>query len=527
MKKILFLLMLLIPFIVYGEYDESKVTIESLIKTKTEGYGKEKNAPRINGNNINLDVQFTEVDDSVTYDITIKNESGEDIELYNKLDKSDYVDYTLMAPDLDYVVKNGSSKTFQLQVEYAHAVPESAADEGIYYDNKVYSLEVSNELGRDASALGIEEGGDTHEAVDPTPTSTDVPATVDNPNTKAVKNVLVIVCIIFVISIGLFLILRKKNRIGKVFVIVGLIGIITPLVVFAYKDFKINFSTKATILVGIVEEEPVGDEIIEVEVSGNPICRPATILHTEKCNARSNLSSGTQYYCAGQGIPIGQTITYGTIPGSSYLKPGDAFDCDVNQDHYFDSETERFYYLGEDDDNLIFIAYSNFNGSTPVKLLDASKIAYHSSNAQTQGPVTAVTMLPTKNQWKNVGTNLGMRPITNKDGSFVTTFNYGPYAARLPKYTEIRRACPLVDDVTINGLTTYNHCSFLLENTIYTNTNNIMGYWLETPNFNDNENIWMISGRDKRIYWDRAANNTNRGVRPVIEVDYHYVSLNR
>ncbi len=261
MKKILFMLVLLIPFIVYAEYDESKVTIESLIKTKTEGYGKEINSPRINGNNINLEVQFTEVDDSVTYDITIKNESGEDIELYNKLDKSDYVDYTLMAPDLDYVVKNGSSKTFQLQVEYAHAVPESAADEGIYYDNKVYSLEVSNELGRDASALGIEEGGDTHDAVDPTPTSTDVPATVDNPNTKAVKNVLVIVCIIFVISIGLFLILRKKNRIGKVFVIVGLIGIITPLVVFAYKDFKINFTTRATILVGIVEDDPVVEPI--------------------------------------------------------------------------------------------------------------------------------------------------------------------------------------------------------------------------------------------------------------------------
>ena len=539
MKKILFMLILLIPFLVYAEYDESKVTIESFYKSSTEGLGKEEGKAFVNGTNVTFHIQFTELYDSVTYDMVIKNESGEDIELYNRSYSSDYVDYILTSSDSDYVVKNGASKSFQLEVEYANQVPDSEADDNVYYDNKTYSLEVSNELGRETTDVGIVEGGDTHDAVDPVSVTDDkdkqqddktkqedVPKTVDNPNTKAVKNILAIVCIVFVISIGLWLILRRKNKLGKIFVFIGLIGIITPIVVYAYKDFKMNFDSHVTILVGIAEAEPAGDEVVEVETSGNPICVPANVLHTETCRAQSNLASGRKYYCSGQGIPLGQSITYGTIQQSTFLNPGDAFDCDVNGDNTYNPFNERFYYLGREDEMLYFIAYSNFNGNVPVKLLSESKIPYHASNAQTSGPVTAVQMLPTKQQWPTVSTGLGSRVILDMNGGSVTTFNYGRYAARFPTYREIRKACPLADDIAIDGLSKYNRCSFLLENTIYTDINNTYGYWLETPNFNDHENIWMISGRDKRIYWDRAANQTNRGVRPVIEVNYRSVQLN-
>ncbi|MBR6133168.1 MAG: hypothetical protein IKQ29_00465 [Bacilli bacterium] len=244
MKKILFILILLIPFIVYAEYDESKVTVESIDLAYIEGFAR-NNGVSVDGNGINLSCYVGDVGDRLVYNLVVKNESGEDVELYHRLDKGDNINYVLMAPDLDYVVKNNSSKTFQLSVEYVNQVNVSNLVNGPISSNHNYVFEISNELGQDDSNfLGILDGGNTNNAV--------VPATVDNPNTKAVKNILAIVCIIFIISIGLFLILRRKNRIGKLFVIVGLIGIITPIIVYAYKSVGIKVKTNVNIKEPIV-----------------------------------------------------------------------------------------------------------------------------------------------------------------------------------------------------------------------------------------------------------------------------------
>jgi len=81
MKKLLFIFLLLIPFMVYAEYDESKITIKSFTKVDSEGYGKELSSPSITNNEISFNIQLSNRGDSVTYELVIKNESGEDVEL--------------------------------------------------------------------------------------------------------------------------------------------------------------------------------------------------------------------------------------------------------------------------------------------------------------------------------------------------------------------------------------------------------------------------------------------------------------
>ena len=92
------------------------------------------------------------------------------------------------------------------------------------------------------------------------------------------------------------------------------------------------------------------------------LCQRATTLHTETC-------SQTSKYCADDGYASGDTITYGSLGTSGTLASGDAFDCDVNGDGNFDSETERFYYVSDyyntttkafESDTAVLIYYNNF-----------------------------------------------------------------------------------------------------------------------------------------------------------------------
>ena len=62
------------------------------------------------------------------------------------------------------------------------------------------------------------------------------------------------------------------------------------------------------------------------------VCKKATTLHKEKCEQTNNT-----YFCSAAGL-TGQIMIYGTI-SSGNLKSGDAFDCDVNGDGKYNSDT--------------------------------------------------------------------------------------------------------------------------------------------------------------------------------------------
>ena len=98
------------------------------------------------------------------------------------------------------------------------------------------------------------------------------------------------------------------------------------------------------------------------------VCKRATTLHTEECTQKD-----TTNYCGGAGYTIAgsrgtTTITYGNLGTSGALTSGDAFDCDVNGDGVYDSNTERFYYVSDyyntstkafESDTAVLIYYNN------------------------------------------------------------------------------------------------------------------------------------------------------------------------
>ena len=83
------------------------------------------------------------------------------------------------------------------------------------------------------------------------------------------------------------------------------------------------------------------------EPKGKIICKRATTLHTEKCTQTDG-----SMFCSGAGYTTSgskgtNTITYGNLGTTGSLNSGDAFDCDVNGDGEYNSDTERFYYVSD------------------------------------------------------------------------------------------------------------------------------------------------------------------------------------
>ena len=245
MKKILFIIILLFPFIVKAEYDESKITIESFGMSYKEGYGSETSTPTISGRTVNFSYEVSDIGDKIIFDMTIKNTSGEDIELYNRTSTSNHIEYLLTTSDLNYVVKNNTSKTFQLQVKYVNPVEENDLENGPYNDTYTYSLVVSNELGQEDGMHNIEDV--------PTGDEDELDGPIDNPYTNVTfTHILLIVSGIFIISIAVILIIRKKKSLTNIVIIIIALGIITPIVAYALKTVKISLKSSVSIKKPIV-----------------------------------------------------------------------------------------------------------------------------------------------------------------------------------------------------------------------------------------------------------------------------------
>jgi hypothetical protein len=255
------------------------------------------------------------------------------------------------------------------------------------------------------------------------------------------------------------------------------------------------------------------------------ICKRATTLHTETCN-----NSDTSYYCQADGYSLDDTVTYGSLGTEGTLTSGDAFDCDVNGDGKYDSETERFYYISDyyntntqtfNNDYAVLIYYNNvLSGSS-----SNSNYAYDSSGSNNNGPVTAITQLPTTDQWSNVSLLNTKRAIITETGTtstsagtLPTAFSYEEYAARVLTVKELESGCSItVGSLKIGELS--SKCQYLMENTKYTNSNNATyGLWLETPNASGSNHAWRVSAVSRYVANGNVSNTGYAGVRPVIEV---------
>ena len=149
------------------------------------------------------------------------------------------------------------------------------------------------------------------------------------------------------------------------------------------------------------------------------VCKKAKkgTLHTEKCTQTDE----TEYCSGSKDYNTGDTITYGTIPQGK-LKSGDAFDCDVNGDGKYNSDTERFYYVTDMDDNTAVLIY--YNNVSKGKPSDSTTYAYDKSGKNNNGPVTAIEQLPSISNWENISLINSERSLLTETG--MTSTAAGP-----------------------------------------------------------------------------------------------------
>ncbi len=246
------------------------------------------------------------------------------------------------------------------------------------------------------------------------------------------------------------------------------------------------------------------------------VCKKATKLHTEKCEQTDNTC-----YCSGAGL-TGKTITYGSLGTKGTLKSGDAFDCDVNGDGTYDENTERFYYVTDmDDSTAVLIYYNNVSNGKPS---NSKLAAYDLSGKNNNGPVTAIEELPSTSEWRNVSLISNVRSIVTENGGSQTaggplpvSFSYAEKAARLLTVQEINKACNITVGTSKTG--ELDICNYLMENTMYSNSNIInWGYWIENPYSNNSTVAWHVTGRGRGIGNVSVSSSSGDGTRPAIEV---------
>lgn len=275
-------------------------------------------------------------------------------------------------------------------------------------------------------------------------------------------------------------------------------------------------------------------------------CIRATELHEKTCE---NIDA-CAYKAYGALYDIGDTIEYGN-KGTKGEDPvsGDAFDCDVNGDETYDSETERFYYVsdlydskieGEDKFNhdvAVLLYYNNTVDGLPN---NSTGVAYDNTHGSGpvdgenwQGPITPVLHLPTVEQWKNITLYNNTRAILTETGSNLmtngetlpTNFVYKKdnvsLATRLLTTQELEKGCNT--NVYDTG-SSYNlgqlqiYCEYMLENTAY-ETNKKMNFFLETPNSKNTNSVWAVDGNTRAARNSVSASSSALGIRPVIEVE--------
>ena len=214
------------------------------------------------------------------------------------------------------------------------------------------------------------------------------------------------------------------------------------------------------------------------------------------------------------------------------LNSGDAFDCDVNGDGTYDSNTERFYYVSDyyntstkefEDDAAVLIYYNNVSKGKPS---NNTAYSYDAIRENWHGPRVAIEELPSTSEWRNVSLKNSVRAILNENGentawgeTLPDNFSYAGKSTRLLTVQEINKACGITVGDWIMG--ELNSCNYLMENTKYSNSDFLYGYWIENPYSVYSHyacDAWHVIGSDRSVNKGTVLDGGNYGVRPAIEV---------
>ena len=234
------------------------------------------------------------------------------------------------------------------------------------------------------------------------------------------------------------------------------------------------------------------------------VCKKVTSannLHTETCAANGGcLKSGTGY-------SNGSIITYGTIYGDNSPLAGDAYDCDVNYDGTYDSQTqhgkftERFYYIrkidnGSDEPTAALVYYTSIDANGPVDSQNNDSIG---SNSYPD----ALDLLPLSSSWDNPN----LIDFDSNNGKI----------SRFPTLADIESVCG--SPITLSSIPYFTNCGkwFFFENSRFqSGTLGRSGIWLE---YQDNHYYRIHTSSVNVAIPDNGVNSANM-TRPVIEIPY-------
>ena len=197
-KKLFFLILICIlffPFVVNAEEcDISKITVMSMEENGIGGHAEEVGAPVFKDRSIDFNLKMYEVGDSITYDMTIKNDSNEDYMISEDTFKTDseYIEYTLKTHDGNNVVKAKNSKDLTLIIAYKKEI-----DDSLLNNNK---FDASNSL-----TLSLNTSDKEKELNSITTNN------IKNPSTSR-SNIYLICFLLFIFTIAIYFNLHNKKK---------------------------------------------------------------------------------------------------------------------------------------------------------------------------------------------------------------------------------------------------------------------------------------------------------------------------
>ncbi len=268
---------------------------------------------------------------------------------------------------------------------------------------------------------------------------------------------------------------------------------------------------------------------------GPSICKRAITLHTGECS-----NSGGR--CRDSGLHSGgDIINFGQLGTTGVLTSGDAFDCDVNGDGTYDSETERFYYVSDlyvdgsqlSDDAIFDNTYAVLIYYTNTKSNQAATYSYNAwysnSSITSNGPTTARDNLPKtsgENAWRNDLLKATKRNIKNDAGTVVkSNFDYSGYAARLLTLGEVYKGCYDGTHSISGSKGLLYKCEYLMENASYLfSAIKIKGLWLETSSSNNTVVAYDVNSNLGYVNSEGVTTYDVVGSRPTIEVPKSQIS---
>ena len=250
MKYLKYLLILfIVPFLVLAEEcDTSKITIKSIDQSAIKGRTEVIDDPEIKDKNIKLNLKMYDVGDSISYDVTIKNDSEEDYMIDEDTFKtnSDYIEYKLEIKDNNNVLKAKSIKELVLNIEYKKEVEIDFLNSNNTSFDASNSLKLSFNTKEKEKPLDVIVTDNIKGSKDPVKTSNEVAkeekvdkSIIVNPLTSSTSPKIIIVILLTVVMISL-IIINNKKKYNKYLILLLSISILPVVYAVCTSDMEVE-----------------------------------------------------------------------------------------------------------------------------------------------------------------------------------------------------------------------------------------------------------------------------------------------